>query len=223
MVAIFVLTLFLLLLIVDIFVLKIQGKYHPAFEPQFSQFSQLIYERENFNIPSNVFLSKGHTWLKHNDEGFVLIGIDEFGYNALGSLSILKYAETGKQINRGDILFEGAYGDKKVKFFSPVNGIVSSTNKDIIDNKVKDPYKTWGVKLLSKDFTEHRGNFYTGKDALNYMIKESSKLKNFINNLLPKVEAAGATMFDGGSLTNETVASLAGLSISDFEQEFLSL
>lgn len=223
MVAVFVLTVFLLFLIVDIFVLKLQGKYHPAFEPQFSQFEYPIFERQNFTIPSNIYLSKGHTWLKPNNEGFVLVGIDEFGHNALGSLSISNYPETGKRINRGDILFEGAYEDKKVKFFSPLTGIVSSTNKELIDNKVTDPYKTWGVKFLTKDFAEHRENFYNGKDAINYMKDETSKLKNFINNHLPEVEAAGTTMYDGGLLTNETVASLNEISIIHFEKEFLSL
>ena len=56
MVAIFVLSVFLLFLIVDLFVLKIQGKYHPAFEPQLAQLSLPIFERENFTIPSNTIL-----------------------------------------------------------------------------------------------------------------------------------------------------------------------
>lgn len=223
MVAIFVLTVFLLFLVVDFYVLKVQGKFHPAFEPELSQLSLPIFEKAKFAVPSNIFLSKGHTWLQPDNNGLVAIGVDEFGANALGSLSILSCAETGKQIRQGDLLFEGAYGNKKVKFFSPIDGIVNSTNTNIINKKIGDPYKNWGVKLSSKDFTESSDNFFTGNDANNWMKRETSRLKSFINKHLLKVEAAGATMFDGGTLTNETVDSLDELSITDFEKEFLSL
>ena len=84
MVAIFVLTMFLLFLSVDLIVLKIQGKYHPAFEPSLPQFDSAIFSRNSFSIPSNIFISKGHTWLRKNNDGLVSIGIDEFGSMALG-------------------------------------------------------------------------------------------------------------------------------------------
>jgi glycine cleavage system H protein len=192
-------------------------------QPQFPQLDSPIFERDSFLIPSNLFFSKGHTWLRKNNDGLVSIGIDEFGLNALGALSILSCAETGKQVKRGEIIFEGTYGDKRVKFLSPVNGIVNSVNRNIIGRKISDPYKTWGVQLASKDFSENREMFVSGKDALNWMKKESSKLKTFINDHLPKVEAAGTTMFDGGTFSNNAISSLIDQSANDFEKEFLSL
>lgn len=223
MVAIFVLTLFLLFISVDLMVLKFQGKNHPAFEPQFPLRVSPIFERDSFIIPSDIFLSKGHTWLRENNDGLVSVGIDEFGMNALGELSILRCVETGRDVKRGEIIFEGAYGNKRVKFLSPVNGIVSSVNGNLIGKKISDPYKSWGVKLLSNDFSQNPEMFFSGKNALDWMKKESSKLKTFINHHLPKVEAAGTTMFDGGSISNDTVSSLIEQSANDFEKEFLSL
>lgn len=223
MVAIFVLSVFILFLIVDLFVLKLQGKFHPAFEPQLAQLSLPIFESENFTIPSNTILSKGHTWLRQNNDGLISIGIDEFGLNALGTLSILNFPEKGKTIQRGDMLFEGAYGNRKVKFLSPVDGIVSSVNRDAIGKKISEPYKTWGVQLVSNDFSKNQGKVFSGNDALNWMKNESSKLKSFINDRLPKVEEAGATMYDGGLFTQDLVSSLNDISLNDFEKEFLSL
>jgi glycine cleavage system H lipoate-binding protein len=223
MVAIFVLALFLLFISVDLMVLKFQGKNHPAFEPQFPQHVSPIFERDSFIIPSNLFLSKGHTWLRENSDGLVSVGIDEFGVNALGELSILKCAESGRELKRGEIIFEGTFGNNRVKFLSPVNGIISSVNGNLIGKKISDPYKTWGVKLLSKDFSENREMFFSGKSALDWMKEESSKLKTFINHHLPNVEAAGTTMFDGGSLSNNTISTLVDMSVDEFEKEFLSL
>ena len=223
MVAIFVLTAFLFFILVDLVVLKFQGKNHPAFEPAFSQFDLSMFEKNRFTVPQNTFFSKGHTWLKEDKNGLINIGIDEFAMMALGTLSILNCAVTGKELKRGDVLFEGAYGNKNVKFLSPVNGIVQSINSNIIGKNISDPYKTWGVQLLSKDFSENQQKFFSGNDAANWIKKEYVKLKSFIDTHSPKANLAGETMFDGGTLSNDMLYSLADKSVNDFEKEFLSL
>jgi len=223
MVAIFVLTVFLFFILLDLIVLKIQGRYHPAFEPSFAQFDLSLFDKNTFNIPSNIFFSKGHTWLKKDKAGLVHIGIDEFGMMALGSLSILNCAPTGKELKRGEVLFEGAYGNKTVEFLSPINGIVNSVNTNIIGKNISNPYQTWGVQLLSKDFPDNQEMFLSSNEAIKWMKKEFIKLKSFIDSHSPKIELAGATMFDGGSLSNDMLSSLVEQSANDFEKEFLSL
>mgnify|MGYP003460416284 FL=1 len=223
MVAIFVLTMFLLFLSVDLIVLKIQGKYHPAFEPSLPQFDSAIFSRNSFSIPSNIFISKGHTWLRKNNDGLVSIGIDEFGSMALGPISILNCAGIGKELKRGEKIFEGAYGNRKVKFLSPINGIVKSVNENIFGKKISNPYETWGVQIVSDDFSNNKEMFVTGKEAFNWIKKESIKLKDFIANHSLKTDLAGTTMFDGGSLSNDTISLLVDNSVNDFEKEFLSL
>ncbi len=223
MVAIFVLSVFLLFISVDLIVLKIQGKNHPAFEPSFSQFDLLTFDKNSFAVPSNIFFSKGHTWLKKNVDGLIDIGIDEFGMTALGALSILNFPPIGKELKRGETLFEAAYGNKIVKFRSPINGIIESVNTDIIGKKISNPYESWGVQLASKNFAENQGMFFRQSEAIGWMKKEFIKLKDFINAHSPKVELAGTTMFDGGSLSSDTISSLVDNSANDFEKEFLSL
>lgn len=223
MVAIFVLVVFLSLLTIDLIVLKIQGKYHPAFEPSLSQYDFPIYDGKIITIPSNLFFSKGHTWLKKNKDGLLEIGVDPFGTTALGALSIQKCAESGEEIKRGSMIFEGSYGNKTVKFLSPVNGIVKSINTDIIGKEISDPYKDWGVQLISKDSTENGDLFFTEGEALKWMKKEFIKLKGFITDNSPNVELAGETMYDGGLLSNDAITLLVNKSVNDFEKEFLSL
>lgn len=222
MVAIFVLTVFLSFIAVDLIVLKIQGRNHPAFEPAFPQVN-LSTSTENLAIPSNIFFSKGHTWLKEKKDGIVQIGIDEFGTTALGALSISNILPEGKEIKRGEILFEGTYGYKTVKFLSPVNGIVKSVNTNIINNKITNPYQTWGIELLSRDFPEDQKKFLSGIEAKNWIKNEYYRLKNFIDGHSLNMELAGETMFDGGLLSNDTTSSLIDQNVKDFEKEFLSL
>ena len=223
MVAISVLAAFLFVLAVDLLVLKVQGKSHPAFEPSFYQFDFRTTNGNTVGYPSDIFFSKGHTWLKKYKDGSMEIGIDEFGSTALGTLSIIKCAELGEVIKRGSTIFEGCYGNKNIKFLSPVNGIVKSVNKNIIGKKISDPYEVWGVQLISNDSPKNRDLFFTGSEALNWMRNEFSKLKGFIDTHSPKVELAGETMYDGGSFSNDAVNLLDDQSINDFEKEFLSL
>ena len=223
MVAIFVLTMFLFFLSVDLIVLKIQGKYHPAFEPSAPQFDSPIFDRNSFSIPSDMFFAKGHTWLRKNNDGLISIGIDEFGTMALGALSILNCAPIGKELKRGDMIFEGAYETKIVKFLSPVNGLVKSVNKNMLGKKISNPYETWAVQIVSDDFSNKQEMFLSGKEAFNWIKKEFIKLKDFIINHSLKTDLAGATMFDGGSLSHDTISSLVDKSVYDFEKEFLSL
>lgn len=222
MVAIFVLTAFLLILTLDLIVLKMQGKNHPAFELSSPQYS-LSHDMNNFIIPSNMAFAKGHTWLTKNKDGLINIGIDSFGTSALGNLSVIKCANVGTELNRGEMIFECSYGNKVVKFLSPINGVVKSVNKNIIGEILTNPYETWGVQLSSDDFNESQNQFLTGNDALRWIKKEFIKLNGFIVSHSPHVELAGETMYDGGTLTNDIASSLVEQSINDFEKEFLSL
>ena len=77
--------------------------------------------------------------------------------------------------------------------------------------------------MISKDSTKKSTLFISGNEALNWMKNEFSKLKDFIDDHSPKVELAGETMYDGGSLSNETVVFIVDNNLNDFEKEFLSL
>ena len=223
MVAIFVLAAFLIVVAADLIVLKVQGKNHPAFEPSFSQIEFQISNGNVFTVPSNIFFSKGHTWHKKNKEGLLEIGIDPFGWTALGALSILKCAESGVEVQRGTMLFEGCYGNKNIKFLSPVNGIVKSVNNNIIGQKISDPFAAWGVQLISKDSPKNKDLFFTGSEALKWIKNEFSRLKVFIETHSSKLELVGETMYDGGSFSNDAIYLLDDQSLNDFEKEFLSL
>lgn len=223
MVAIFVLILFLSVLVVDLVVLHIQGKYHPAFEPSFNLRDKLIFDKGNFLIPSDLLFSKGHTWLRKNDDGVFDIGIDLFGTTVMGTMPVLNCPWEGAEIKRGEMLLVAGRENKQIKFLSPVSGIIKAVNKNLIGNKIPDAYSTWSLKLIPEDFSENRKMFLSGRKASTWMKKEFRKLKFFIDIHSPRLESAGATMYDGGSVSEDAVSSLVFNNTNDFERIFLSL
>ncbi len=222
MVAVFVLAVFLFIIAADIIVLKFQGKKHPAFATAIPQYGSSIHDENDISIPSDIIISKGHTWIKFGRDGLADIGIDAFGAAALGKMSVVKCADEGKEIKKGEIIFEGSYGDKTVKFLSPVNGFVKAVNSNIIGKKISGPYEMWGIKLIT-DSKENKRQFLSGNEAQNWMKNEFIRLKSFIENFTPDTGLAGVTMYDGGKLSDELASSFTAEAIANFEKEFLSL
>lgn len=223
MVAIFVLVLFLTVISVDLIVLKFQGKYHPAFAPSFSPYDLLIFNENNFTVPQDIFFSKGHTWLKTNEDGTINIGIDALGLAALGPNPVMSFVKEGTELLRGGTLMEGGQGDNKIKFLSPVKGTVKAVNKKIPGNENPGAYTIWNIQVTAEDFIENRKLFVSGKQALPWMRKEFVKLKSFLDKRTPHIAFAGVTMYDGGSPSADAVSSVVYKNAKDFEKQFLSL
>lgn len=223
MVALFVLAAFIFFIVLDFAVLKIQGKTHPAFEKVLSISGLSILPEMEIKVPGDVLLSKGHIWMKKNKFGLIKLGIDDFVNKALGSISIQNNLNVGKELKRGDVMFEGTVGNKKLKFRSPVNGFVKAINSNPAGRENSDSYSDWNVELSSRDFSAGKGLYFSGSDALNWLKEEFTKLDNFlmINSIRP--ELAGVTMYDGGKVVEGASANLIKDMAEDFEKEFLSL
>lgn len=223
MVALFVLALFILFIAMDFIVLKVQGKTHPAFEKVLS-ISGLSYVSEmEIKVPGDIVLSKGHLWMKKNKSGLVKLGVDDFVNKALGNISIQNNLSIGKELKRGEVIFEGKVGNKKLKFHSPVNGVVRSINSNSHDRDYSDSYSNWNVELSSKDFSTGNGQYFSGSEALNWLRQEFTKLDNFLKVHSAMPELVGATMYDGGKMVEGIKAGLNDKAAEDFEKEFLSL
>ena len=224
MVAIFVLITFLLFIAIDWLVLKSQKKKHPAFEGSPSIADIAVFTKEIFRAPLEIFLSKGHTWAQKNDSGLIKIGIDEFILKALGKIAVVKTAETGQVVQKGDVIFEAAVDNKILNFRSPVQGTVKFINPAILNKKITDPYgDDWGVLMASENFSEVKNSLVTGTEIKKFLGDEFSRLKDFLHQHTLKPELAGATMFDGGHVVEGAVSSFNEKGIEEFEKDFLTV
>ena len=224
MVAIFVLITFLLFIAIDWLVLKSQKKKHPAFDGSSSIADIAVLTKEIFRAPLEIFLSKGHTWAQKNDYGLIKIGIDEFILKALGKIAIVKTAETGQIVKKGDVIFEAAVDDKVLNFYSPVQGTIKFINPAILNKKITDPYgDDWGVLMASENFSEVKNSLFTGIEIKKFLGNEFSRLKDFLHQHTLRPELVGATMFDGGNVVEGAVSSLTKNGIEEFEKDFLTV
>ena len=224
MVAIFVLITFLLFIGIDFLVLKAQRKKHPALQTSSTIADIAVFTKEMFRAPLDIFLSKGHTWAQKSDSGLIKVGIDEFVLNALGKVAIIKTAEVGQSVKKGDVLFESSVDNKNLTFRSPVHGTVKFINPIILNKKITDPYgDDWGLLLASEDFSEVKDSMITGANIKKFLRDEFSRLKDFLHSHTLKPELAGATMYDGGNVVEGAVSSITAQGLDEFEKDFLTI
>ncbi len=105
-------------------------------------------------VEKGLMYSKSHEWIKEEGDE-VVIGITDYAQSELGDLVFVNLPEEGDEVTLGE-----SFGDvESVKavsdIFSPVTGIVSAVNEDILDSPEtinSNPYDAWFIKV--KNVTE---------------------------------------------------------------------
>ncbi|MGA8263159.1 MAG: hypothetical protein WB779_01820 [Ignavibacteriaceae bacterium] len=224
MVALSVLLGFLLLLVIDYFVLRAEKKLHPAFVKNYKVIDSVVFNNLSVSIPADTFISKGHTWAKPDKNGFLKVGVDEFITKSVGDLVITNTAPKGILLNEGDPVIEARLGDKRIVFRSPVSGQIVMQNHDLPGRKITDPFsEDWGVIIKSQEFHPHSNKLKMNEEVIEWMKGELIRFKNFLEERLTKPGLAGVTMFDGGHIVEGVVSHLDSESIEKYEKEFLSI
>jgi len=224
MVALSVLLGFLLLLVIDYFVLRAEKKLHPAFIKNYEIIDSVAFNNLSIRVPADLFISKGHTWAEPDKNGFIKVGIDEFITKSLGDFIITNTAQNGTIVNEGDPVIEAKLGRKKIVFRSPVSGKIVSQNHDLPGKNITDPFgEDWGVLIKPENFNPQPGKLKMNEEVIDWMKVEMRRFKSYLDERFESPKLAGVTMYDGGHLVPGVVSHLDNESIDKYEKEFLSI
>ncbi len=224
MVALYVLLGFVLLLIIDYFVIRGEKKYHPAFQKKFEVVENVVFDNISVTVPADSYVSKGHTWGELQGNGLIKIGVDEFILKSIGQFIVTGIVKSGTVVKKGDAIIDAKLGDKNFSFRSPVDGTVNFVNDDLVGRAISDPYgEDWGVMVSPINFEKNAASLKANEKVVEWMKNEFVRLKNYLveNSLQPQL--AGETMLDGGKMVEGAVAHLNKESIKKFEDEFLTI
>ncbi|HZW39014.1 MAG TPA: hypothetical protein VFF33_06940 [Ignavibacteriaceae bacterium] len=217
MVALFVVLMFALFIVIDYFVLKAQGKTHPAFT------TFKVFDKKSFLFPEDVVFSTGHTWMKKLNDNIVKLGIDEFILKSLANISLKNLVAEGTQVNKGDYILEGKFGGRSIKFKSPLTGTVKSINRNLETKKVDNPYEDdWGLTIEASKMNEEMASTKSQEKAIKWLQEEFNRLKDFLSFHINDAQLAGVTMQDGGNIVEGALAHLNDKAIEGFQNDFLN-
>ncbi len=142
------------------------------------------------NIPLDRMYHRGHTWVKQDDDGNYLVGIDDFGKRLIGKPEKIEFPEVGSTLHTNGTAWKIKRGKADARILSPINGEVIETG---------DPEKGWFLKIkpeANNGNTDHL--LKNGKEIKAWFMKELERLQFALST-----DGVGASLADGGVLIDD--------------------
>jgi bidirectional [NiFe] hydrogenase diaphorase subunit len=146
-----------------------------------------------FTFSPELFYSEGHVWGKPSDQ-WIRLGLDEMASLLTLKADGLHLPPVGSSIQEKEVLAEiSAYG-KKAKILSPLSGVVSAINNEVVENPSlvwRDPFRRGWLVLLTPDHPEEISKLLSGPKAKEWYSKQTLNLFNHLLKWAPNPSPTG--------------------------------
>jgi glycine cleavage system H lipoate-binding protein len=181
---------------------------------------------EDLALPGGIFFHAGHTWAGIDAGGKVKVGLDDFVQRVLGRIDGIKPSKVGATVNRGDKIFSLVQGKRKADFHSPVDGVISAINEEVINNPAvlkENPYeKGWIYTIKPTNLAQDIKSLSIAEEAMNWIKNEVQKFKEFLAEQFVNDKMLGKTMADGGLPVEGIMEYMDDFSWMKLQEEFLT-
>jgi len=159
-------------------------------------------EREyGFAIPQGYSFHPGHTWVLGEGNENTRVGLDSFAANLVGKIDHIDVVGPNRWIRQGQRFMTLKSGDFAVDLMSPVEGVVTAVNQDVLRNPMlaaRDPYKDgWVAIVKSPDFAINQKNLVQGSMVAPWMQNNVSRLSAMTAQLSPLLAQDGGLPVGG--------------------------
>lgn len=164
---------------------------------------------DGISFPEGYYLATGHAWVKLEDDQDVRVGMDDFVLHLLGTPDRIELPFIGTKAVKGNPLIHISRGENKASILSPVNGVVTAVNQDMIKEKGAanlNPYcKGWMVMV-------HCDRLRKDMKSLLFMEESRAYMQRHIETLYEILEEeTGLMAADGGTLGEDIYGNAPGL------------
>lgn len=174
-----------------------QESTQPVFEPDMYTFPKVA----GFYISDSLYYFRNHVWLHLDRNGAYRIGLDDFARKIISQPDSVELPPLGRAVDMEEYCWTIHHHFGDLEFFSPVKGVVTSTNQTLLDepNLITDqPYTGgWLMTIEPESIARSNRNFLKGEEARTWMVEEANLLAKSIQT------EAGVTMHDGAEVTKE--------------------
>lgn len=181
---------------------------------------------EDLALPEGLFFHEGHTWAGIDAGGKIKVGLDDFIQKILGRIDAIKASKVGAAIHRGDKIFSLEQGKRKADFHSPIDGVISSINEEVINNPAvlkNNPYeKGWIFSIKPTNLAHDIKSLSIAEEAHNWIKNEVQKFKEFLAEQFIQDKMLGKTMADGGLPVEGVMEYMDDFSWLRLQEEFLT-
>jgi glycine cleavage system H lipoate-binding protein len=224
MVALTAIVLILVFILVD---LGIQYYRRPATARALSTVASTAEDLlSEFLVPLGYFFHPGHTWIRIQDRGEILVGADDFVQKSLGKIDRVGLPKVGNQIQLNSPAFNLFQGDKQATFLAPISGTVTDVNYRIQNEPqiIKEqPYGSgWILKVKPSSAGTEIKSLLIADSATQWLKKEITNLRDFLMDIANRKSELGTTLADGGVPVSGVMEDFGEPEWNDFQQRFLS-
>jgi glycine cleavage system H lipoate-binding protein len=149
-------------------------------------------------VPRDVFLAPGHTWLQLERSGGVRLGSDRFPLTALGGVDRIDVAPEGTRVQLGDVLARLGLGQRELRLLSPVEGTVTAVNRSLLakpDDLHADPYQRgWFCSIRPERLAASLKRMVIAEETEEWMRSELRRLRDILSSREGQLTA----LADGG-------------------------
>jgi len=196
----FVLLMFLLVISVRYF---IEPKDQLAVESEIvvKPLSPVVKREYGFEIPQDYCFHLGHMWVNKEGTDSARVGADKFVTNLLGKIDQIDIRGANRWVRQGQKLITLTSGNTSVDLLSPVEGVVTAVNNDVLRNPnllTSDPYENgWIAMVKAPDLKVNQRNLIQGSMVAPWMQNNAARLNALLAGPAPALAQDGGEPIKG--------------------------
>jgi glycine cleavage system H lipoate-binding protein len=148
-----------------------------------------------FSIPEGYCFHPGHTWVLKEGGENARVGVDGFAANLLGKIDHIDVIGANRWVRQGQKLVTLESGGQKFELVSPIEGVVTSVNKDVVQDPgliAREPYQGgWVAIVKSPDLVVNKKNLVQGSMVAPWLQNSVTRLNGMVAQLAPTMAADG--------------------------------
>ena len=195
----FVLLMFLLVMSISYFRTRNEVTAQP--ETRLGPQAPRVQCEYGFSIPEGYCFHPGHTWVLREGGENARVGVDSFAANLIGKVDHVDVTGVNRWIRQGQKLVSLKSGGAMFELVSPVEGVVTAVNKDVIEDPgviARDPYQNgWIAIVKSPDLAMNQKNLVQGGMVAPWLQNSVTRLNGMVTQLAPTMAADGGLPMAG--------------------------
>jgi glycine cleavage system H protein len=153
-------------------------------------------------VPAGVFVASGHTWVRLEPSGSVLVGADRLPSTLLGGIDGVEVLPAGATLRQGEAVALLRRGNRELKLRSPVNGVVAEVNAAVRSDPQQagaSPFERgWIYRVTPLRLGAALREMFVAEEARAWMRNELRRLRDLLMAPAGRGKLAVATLADGG-------------------------
>jgi|GEM_PF-865038 len=156
-------------------------------------------------MPSDLFYSRGHSWVRPERDGAVRVGLDDLAAHLVGRVDAVEMPEPGEHVRRGRPALRLIRDGESVKVRSPMDGEVVVVNQSVVDMPdvlSTQPYGDGWLLAIRPEVSEaNLSGLMFGSIARRWERSEAARLGEICRGRMEMATAA-----DGATLAHDALA-----------------